>query len=61
MQNLKRMQREEARQQQELTARAEQLREQQEKRFNQEKMVNLSENPKGICRTSNDRTRPRLR
>uniref|UniRef100_A0A914CWV8 Uncharacterized protein n=1 Tax=Acrobeloides nanus TaxID=290746 RepID=A0A914CWV8_9BILA len=38
MQNLKRMQREEARQQQELAARAEQLREQQEKRFNQEKM-----------------------
>jgi hypothetical protein len=42
MQNLKRMQREEARQQQELAARAEQLREQQEKRFNQEKMVYTS-------------------
>lgn len=39
MQELKRMQREEARQQNELTTRAEQQREQQERRFIQEKQV----------------------
>ncbi len=41
LQDLKRMQREEARQHQELSARTEMLREQQEKRFALEKQVQL--------------------